>query len=109
MTGQVPPGHTVRNDGTHGAASPILRPRFVGRHPIQRFSLDGGSASAVAVDPYLGRARLRRTCGSSPVSSPGGTKVLLELQWKPSPNCPTDSRPVTALEQQLQEKLQEEE
>ena len=54
VTGQVPPGHTVRNDGTHGAASPILRPRFVGRHPIQRFSLDGGSASAVAVDPYLG-------------------------------------------------------
>ena len=48
VTGQVPPGHTVRNDGTHGAASPILRPRFVGRHPIQRFSLVG-----VAPPPWL--------------------------------------------------------
>ena len=68
------------------AASTILATRFVGRHPIPAVSLDGRCASAVcgSSGSLSWERSLRRSCGSSPVSSPGGTKVLLLCQWKVS-------------------------
>ena len=87
VTGQVRPGHC--QDGTRRsqrAASTIPATRFVVHHPIPAVSLAAPCASAVcgSSGSLSWERSLRRSCGSSPVSSPGGTKVLGGTQWKPA-------------------------